>query len=344
MKKDFVVNVNNLTKGVSEQGFGLILIVDNEHDIPYTLISEAPALTQMDGITVESKVYKIATKIFSHTPRPQEVAIVGKKIENSAEMGDVLSTEIENLLNELINSQKGDWFFLTSTTNDNVVIEKLSKWSMANEKLYFVTTQDLSIVESIESSNTAIGYHDDEGDYLAEGLAANMAVALPGSITAKFEEVAGSKPSNITLTELNQLHKNNGFSYIRQKGRNYVSEGKMTDGSYIDIILGSYFIKFRLEEALFLLALNNGKIPYSDQGIAMLVAEVENVMRIATRQGIILEKDGRGLYEIIALSRSEVPKNDVANRKYNGISVKATVAGAIHSSEVTIDLVLEEVA
>ncbi len=336
MKKDFVVNVNNLTKGVSEQGFGLILIVDNEHEIPYTLINEASALAKMDGITVDSKIYKIATKIFSHTPRPQEVAVVGKVFQTPL--------EIENLLNELINNQKGDWFFLTSTINDNEVVEKLSKWSMANEKLYFVTTQDLSIVESIESSNTAIGYHDDEEDFLAEGLASNMAVTLPGSITAKFEEVAGSKPSNITLTQLNELHKNNGFSYIRHKGRNYVSEGKMTDGSYIDIVLGSYFIKFRLEEALFLLAMNNGKIPYSDQGIGMLVGEVETVLKIATRQGIILERDGKGVYQITASRRNEVSKNDVANRKYNGISVKATVAGAIHNAEINIDLVLEEVA
>ncbi|WP_132995834.1 DUF3383 family protein [Sporanaerobacter acetigenes] len=343
MIKNFVVNVNNLTKGVTEQGFGLILIFDNEHDLPYTLISNPAELLPTEGaepgikdITVDDKVYKIAQKIFMHTPRAQEVVVFGKVIEDAS--------GIETALNELINQQKNDWFTLVTTTNTTEVIEKLSKWVMANEKLYFVTTQDLSIVGNIESTNTAIGYHNDKEDFLAEGLASNMAMALPGSITAMYEEVAGSKPSNITLTELKELHKNNGFSYIRSKGRNFVSEGKMTDGSYIDVVLGSYFIKFRLEEALFLLALNNGKIPYSDQGIAMLVAEVENVMRIATRQGIILEKDGRGLYEIIALSRSEVPKNDVANRKYNGISVKATVAGAIHSSEVTIDLVLEEVA
>lgn len=339
MIKDFKVNVNNLTQGVSEQGFGLILIFDNEHELPYTLISNPSELIPKEptegSITVDSKVYKIAQKIFSHTPRPQEVAVFGKVTE--------LASEIETALNELINNQNSDWFTLVTTTNTTEVINALSKWSMANEKLYFVTTQDLSVVESIESSNTAIGYHDDAEDFVAEGLASNMAMALPGSITAKFETVAGSKPAKISLTELTKLHKDNGFSYIRSKGRNYVSEGKMTDGSYIDIILGSYFIKFRLEEALFLLAMNNGKIPYSDQGIAMIYAEVENVLKIATRQGIILEKDGKGVYQITALRRNEVSKNDVANRVYNGLSVKATVAGAIHNAEINIDLVLEEV-
>jgi len=338
--KDFVVNVSDLTKGVSEQGFGLILIFDNEHDLPYTLIGNPADLLPEEGtepgITVDSKVYKIAQKIFMHTPRPQQVAVFGKATD--------VASEIEIALNELINDQKSDWFYLVTTTSETEVVEKLSLWSVANDKLYFVTTQDLSTVESIESTNTAIGYHDDVNDFLAEGLAANMAMALPGSITAKFQEVAGSKPAQIPLTRLKELHKDNGFTYIRNRGRNYVSEGKMTDGSYIDIVLGSYFIKFRLEEALFLLALNNGKIPYSDQGIAMLMAETETVLKIATRQGIILEKDGKGVYEITALRRNEVSKNDLTNRRYNGITVKATVAGAIHSAEINIDLVLEEVA
>lgn len=339
MKKDFVVNVNNQTKGVSEQGFGLILVFDHKNNIPYMEIGNATDLTDVEEITVDSDVYKIVQKVFSAKPGPSTVAVAG--------MGGGLEgeTDIEEALNKLIDEQNNDWFTLVTTDNSNETIAKLSKWASANDKLYFVTTQDLTIVEDIESSNTAIGYHDKEDDYVAEGLASNMAMALPGSITAKFEEIEGSTPSNITLTELNKLHKDNGFSYIRSKGRNYVSEGKMTDGSYIDTILGSYFIKFRLEEALFLLAMNNGKIGYDDGGgIGMMVGEVETVLKTATSQGIILKKDDKGVYEITALRRSEVSKNDVANRRYNGISVKATVAGAIHTAEINIDLVLEEVA
>lgn len=336
MITNFVVQVNNLTQGVTEQGFGLVLVTDNEHDIPYTLVSSASELTEIEGVTVDSKVYLMVQKLFASTPSPQEVAVFGDKLI-------VDSSALETELNGLMNEQKGDFFYLTSTMNDNLTITKLSKWALANEKLYFTTTQDLTVVEGIESPNTVIGYHEKKTDYFTEGLARNLALALPGSITAMYETIPGSVPSNIKLTELKKLHKDNGVSYIRNKGRNFVSEGKATDGSYVDITIGSYFIKARLEEALFLLAMNNGKIPYSDRGIGMLVAETENILKIATRQGIILEKDGRGVYQITALSRSEVLKNDVANRKYNGINVKATVAGAIHDSVISIDLVIEEV-
>ena len=65
-------------------------------------------------------------------------------------------------------------------------------------------------------------------------------------------------------------------------------------------------------------------------------------MLFRSRQGIILEEDGKGVYTITALGRNEVLKNDVANRYYGGLSVTAVVAGAIHSAEITINLVLSE--
>ena len=334
MKKSFIVNVNNNTKGVSSQGFGLILAFDNENEIPYMEIGSASDLTDIEGVTVDSKVYKVVQKIFMAKPGPVEVAVFGTVA--------IDASEVEEALNTLLDEQKNDWFTLTMTDNSTETLTRISKWVTANDKLLFSTTQDIGLLATIESANTAIGYHEEEEDFFAEGLASNMAMALPGSITAKFEEIQGSLPSNITLTELNQLHQDNGFSYIRSKGRNFVSEGKMSDGTYIDITLGSYFIKFRLEEALFLLAMNNGKIPYSDKGIAMIVAEVETIMKTATRQGIILEEDGMGVYKIEALRRNEMLKNDIANRVYDGVSVTAVVAGAIHDATITINLVLSE--
>lgn len=334
MKLDFIVNVNDRTKGVSEQGFGLILAFDHENQIPYQEVGDAASLLDIDGITVESPIYKMVQKVFMASPSPQEVAVYGELATGS--------TEVETALIELINNQKNDWFGLISTDNSDETIEALTGFAMANDKIFYSTTQNLALFKTVEGKNTSLAYHQDPTDYVGEGLAANMSVALPGSKTAKFEEVQGSRPSSITLTELNELHKDNGYSYIRSKGRNYISEGKTMDGSYLDIVLGSYFIKFRLEEALFLLAVNNGKIPYSDRGIAMLVAEVEAILKTATRQGIILEEDGKGVYNITALRRNEMLKNDVANRVYDGITVEAVVAGAIHNATITIDLVLSE--
>ncbi len=334
MLKSFIVNVNDLTKPTTEEGLGRIFIIDSDNDIPYGAVEELEDLPV--EVTPETKLYKLVKKMFLCSDKLEEIVVYGDTTIEDEE-------SLETTLNKLLDEQKSDWFFLASTINDGPSVKKLAQFAENNDKVYFATIQDLSIVENLkETKNTAIGYHENETDFLAEGLMVNMAMSLAGSRTAKFEQVPGSVPSDISLKEIKKLHKDNGFTYIRSKGVNYVSEGKMTDGSYIDITLGAYFIKFRLEDALFMLAINNPKVGYNDIGIGMMVAEAETVLKRATAQGIILSEGGKGAYEVTALTRKEMPRSEVANRRYNGIFAKAIVDGAIHDGEVTINLVLGE--
>ena len=118
MKKDFVVNVNNKTKGVSEQGFGLILVFDHENEVPYMEISNAADLLDK-GITVDDKGYKIVQKIFMQKPSPVEVAYFGKVTAEAS--------EVETALLGLLNEQKSDWFVFTTTDNSNETLKNNTK-------------------------------------------------------------------------------------------------------------------------------------------------------------------------------------------------------------------------
>lgn len=328
MKKDFIVNVNLRTQGVTERGFGTILILDHEKEVPYTICN---SISDLEGYSPEDKVYKIASRIFGQNPAPQEVAIAGTVTTEP--------TELVAFLNNLVETDS-DWFFLVCTDNSNNTVKALSNWINTQEKMYFVTSQDLELVEELESSQTVFMYHDDEEAYVAEGLASYLATAPVGGVTAKFKTINGVQAANITATELNRLHENGGFSYVRKMGVLQTTEGLTTDGSYIDLTIGSFFIKFRIEEEVMLMAVNNEKIPYSNTGIAMLVGVVDSVLKRATNQGIVLEEDGKGVYEISYIPREDMPKNKIANREYDGIKATATIAGAIHTGTITIDLVL----
>ena len=329
MIRDFVVNVNLKTTGVSERGFGTILILDTTKDVEYTLCGGIEDVAE--EFAVEDKAYKIATRIFGQNPAPQEVAIAGKETESE--------TELVAFLNNLIETES-DWFFLVCSDNDNKVVKALSGWIDTQEKMYFATTQDLELVEDIESDNTAIMYHDDEDAFVAEGLASYLATAPVGGVTAKFKTINGVTAANIGATELKALHKNGGFSYIKKMGVLQTTEGYVTSGSYIDLTMGSYFVKFRIEEEAMLMAVNNDKIPYSNTGIGMLVGVVDTVLKRATLQGIVLEEEGKGVYEIAYIPREDMPKNKIANREYDGVRASATIAGAIHNGTINIDLVL----
>ena len=431
--KDFIVNISKLTKAVRQQGFGLILILDTEHDLEYGLYNDLTSV----GETIEpsSTAYKIASRIFAQKPSPVEVAIAGTRqlefqkgtkgvytltlnsafTENekiqingnvfvckngadekknefatgqvSSQVGALKSLlekfennfEITNTTNTIVFTQKiigdgsipvitlgkektsiaethkavldkglipflsqttakhSEYFFLVCTKNDSDTIVKLSEFIDTQDKMYFVTSQMLSAPKLVRSENTVIMYHNDTQAYVAEGLASYLTTAKVGGVTAKFKSINGVKEADISSTELSQLHKDNGFSYIDKYGILQTTEGKTTSGEYIDVVMGAYWIKFKMEEGLVYLSVNTGKIGFDNEGISKMIDVCNRVLKkAAIEQNIVLvSADGTPQYKIDYIPREDTDPNDVANRKYNGINWTAKLSGAIHKSTVS---------
>ncbi|MDO4719640.1 MAG: DUF3383 family protein [Peptostreptococcaceae bacterium] len=433
--KDFVVNITKLTRAVHQRGFGLILIYDTEHDQPYALYDNIAAVAEAFPVT--SKAYKIASRIFGQTPRPQQVAIAGnttheetagtkavhtltlqtkmedgdsfhingmaffcvadnpKAEKNQFQAGEITAelTALKPLVEKYepdfdiavsgstmtftqkipgdgeapAVSIKGagkasvantipavlpkglvaflnqttekypDFFFLVSTDNTPDTIERLSGWIDTQEKMYFVTAQNLQAPKLVRSENTVVMYHDDENAYVAEGLASYLTTAKVGGVTAKFKEIKGVKEAKINATQLSNLHKANGFTYIEKMGLLQTTEGKATNGEYIDVVMGAYWIQFKMEEGLAYLAANTPKIGFDNKGIAKMVAVCEHVLRRAAfEQDIILvDSEDNAKFEITYIPRELTDPNDVANRNYTGIKWTAKLAGAIHKATIS---------
>lgn len=325
-KKDFNVDITKLTKAVSQRGFGTILILATDKEHPYTLYNDITALAS--DFAAGTKTNKIASRIFGQSPSPQEVAVVGMDYSTG------LPTDLVDFLSETLD-KNSDWFFLTCDNNTEEVVKALSGFIDTQDKMYFATTQDLTLPSMLESENTAIYYHEDKDAYLGEGMASYFATATVGGVTGKFKTVQGVLAADIGATELAQLHTDNGQSYVRKMGVLQTTEGKTTSGEYIDVVMGAFWIKFKMEEDAAYLSLNTPKIPYSNRGIGMLISVVENVLKRGTLQDIILEEDGKGVYEINYTLRENVSKNDIANRVYNEIKWTATLSGAIHGGTIS---------
>ncbi|HZK01327.1 MAG TPA: DUF3383 family protein [Anaerovoracaceae bacterium] len=326
--KDFVVNITKQTTAISQQGFGLPLILGMDKEHEYTEYTSIDSVSE--DFSETTKEYKIASKLFGQSPAPATIAIYSIDSDDLGEESTLVTA-----LNELVD-ENNDWYFLTCTDNDEETVEALAEWTDAQMKAYFVTTQNLKLTEEMENENTVVFYHDDKDDYVAEGLVAIGAVNDPGSITFKFKTVNGSKAAEISVTELTQLHKDGGNSYIRKMGVLQTTEGKTTSGEYIDVVMGVHWLQARMEEELMYLAVNNKKIPYSNEGIAMLIGVVTSVLQRGADRGIILkDEDGKAVYELDYLKREDVPANDVANRKYNHLKWTAKLEGAIHTSTIS---------
>lgn len=429
--KDFTTNIRKVTKAVSRQGFGLILLLDMEHEVPYTICGSMAEVGEV--VPVGSKAYQIAGRIFAQKPRPEKLAIAGSTqkefvagtkgkytltIATEFTDGDIISVngvkytcrasgavaeknefnsgtkQVEaQVLKELIEKNetsfslsttadtvvftqkiaavgempfvevtgsgkanivktisgekdKGmialltetaqkhkDFFFLVSTENANEDIRQLSAWIDTQEKMYFVTSQSLLTPKLLASEQTVVMYHDKNNAYVAEGLAAYLATAKIGGVTAKFKTIAGVSEAQISETELEELHKNNGFTYLEKMGILQTSEGKTTSGEYIDIVLGSFWIKVTMDAAMASLAAQTEKINFGNDGIAKMVAVCKSVLNRAAEDQGIIEKDenGKGVFEVNYLPKEKVDGNDIANRRYHHVTWTAKLAGAIHT-------------
>lgn len=155
-----------------------------------------------------------------------------------------------------------------------------------------------------------------------------------GSYTADYTALKSTFVDTFTTTEITNIFNDNGNLFHSFYSKNIVEEGRVTDGNtprngeWIDIEIGLDWLEVRMQEAVFLTIVGADKIPYTDEGTATLATAVEGVLIQAQKQGLISE------YSIEREPTSEQTTQDKADRKYNGISWDATLAGAIHTTTI----------
>ena len=324
MVKDFVVNITRATTAVAQKGFGLMLILDDTKEHPYTIYgSIADLAADYDS---QTEVYKIAQSIFSQGL--SEVAVYGEVISTTAGYTDAL---------DALTLENDAWFGLACVDNSDSTIAALETWIGGKEKIYAVTSRNKSIAGT--SNYALIAYHQDK--YLAEALLAYMVKIEIGSATAKFKQLEGMTASDVNLTEFTTLIDNNIIVYVEKYGVLQTANGTMAGGEYLDVILGELWIKARMEEDLASLSLRTPKIPYTNQGIALLIDIASTRLRIAANQGIVaLDDAGNPQFTVTFIPKEEVPLNDIANRTYDFVRWEATLAGAIESGVINGTLTL----
>lgn len=248
----------------------------------------------------------------------------------------VLPTGMIAYLNQ-IREINADPFFLVCSDNSDDTLVKLSEWVDTQEMMYFMTTQNINAPKLVKSENTVVAYHDDPSAFLGEGLASVLTTKTVGGVSAKFKAIKGVKACNITATQLSNLHKSNGFTYIEKAGLLQTTEGKTTSGEWIDVVMGAFWIQFKMEEGIIYLAVNTDKIGYNNQDISKMVAVCNDVLdKAARRQKIVLINSfDIPQYKITYIPREDVDPNDVANRYYDGIEWVAKLDGAIHKATVS---------
>ena len=163
-----------------------------------------------------------------------------------------------------------------------------------------------------------------------------------GSETWKFKQLAGIQVT--TTVHLSPTNENNALGknanlYTLLAGVGHTQEGVMSSARFIDIQRTSDWIEARIEEAIVTLLLNQPKVEYSDAGFTAFYAEIAAVFDLGVSRGALsaLLDDSGDFYRIAIPKAANQLTADRQNRHLPGITAEIQIAGAVHSTIITVN-------
>ena len=327
---DVKVNID-LTKPIGKIGFGIPLILQESATkaIAYTEVSSVAEIVEA-GFVAETKAYKAAQLMFAQANAPKHIAVCAVTTTAAEAMADALLTGKDWRHLIVVNDGEEE----TDVTSVIAAVEKLEG------KMYFVglETDDATTITTTGLRRTVLFYCDAtaEAPVPVAALVGEIAGRAAGSFTYKNMVLTGIPAQDLTATQVEAIHKKGGITFVTKAGDNVTSEGKLAGGEYIDVVDSEDYIIQQLTYKTQKLLNNAAKIPYDNNGIAMLESVAVDVLQGAFNDGMIaINEDGSPAYTVSYAMNEDVSEKDRANRRYIGGNFAFVLAGAIHETEIT---------
>lgn len=199
------------------------------------------------------------------------------------------------------------------------------------------TTDVASVLKSFSYKRTAILYSGTVNDGAAAAWLGGQLPQTPGASTWKFKQLVGIAPDQLTSSQRNTCI---GLPGIPQKNCNIydvvggvpiTEEGIMSGGQFIDLTVFIDWLVSTMQVNVYTLLVQAPKIPYTDQGIAI----VENGVRQTLNQGISNGGiDGNSPVVVNVPAVLDIPVADRAERLLPDVTFSCRLAGAIHFVEI----------
>lgn len=330
MAYDVKVNID-LTKPIGKVGFGVPLILEEnaETAVDYIEVSSIAEVVEA-GFVAESNVYKAALLMFSQNNAPKSIALCAVNTAADVAMADAVLTS--KSWRQLVVVNEGG----TATDVSKVItaVEAL------DGKMYFVGLDvDDSTSITVSGLRRTVLFYCDATEAVPVPVAAlvgEIAGRSAGSFTYKNIILSGIEAQNLTDAQIDAIHKKGGITFVQKAGDNVTSEGKLAGGEYIDVIDSEDYIIQQLAYKTQKLMNTAAKVPFDNNGIAMLESVAVDVLQGAFNQGMIaIKADGSPAYSVAYALSEDVSEKDRANRRYLGGTFSFTLAGAVHEVEIT---------
>ena len=330
MAYDVKVNID-LAKPVGQLGFGvpLILLENADAEVAYTEVSDISEMAAA-GIASGSVAYKAALLMFSQNNAPKTIAVCAVTTPATTALADAVL--VDKGWRQLIVVNGGE----TPST-----VQAISALVEAMDgKMYFANLDvDDTTALTVKGLRRTVLFYCDANEDVPVPVAAlvgETAGRAAGSFTYKNLILKGIAAQELSDQEIEAIHNKGGITFVAKAGDNVTSEGKVAGGEYIDVIDSEDYIIQQLTYKTQKVLNNAAKVPYDNNGIALLESVAKDVLHGAYTNGMIAtNEDGTPGYWLNYALREDTKEADRAARRYIGGSFGFALAGAIHTVEVT---------
>jgi hypothetical protein len=322
--------VIDLAKTAGTLGFGYPLILEENATsaIAYAECSDINAVVKA-GYATTTKVYKAAQLMFMQDHKPSKIAVCS--CSDGADDWLGVEANITKGWRQLVVVNGG----ASSTTATTPAAISTIIEAAKTEKMYFA---NIDMPENLSSAQAAVTDKDrtiqfyytatEDVPVPVAALAGEIGGLTPGAYTVNNMTLKGLTPLELSEDDISNIHGINGITFVLSAGDGVCSEGKTSSGEYIDIVDGNDYVKQQLEYRTQKVFNTNLKVPYTNNGIALLESAAIGVMQDAQNKGIV------DSFEVTYALRENTTAEDRAARRYFGGNCVYTMQGAVHTVEI----------
>jgi hypothetical protein len=308
-------------------------ITVNRQDGPYFSLSEVVAAGFTAAATPE--IYAWASAVFAQDDGVDSL-LIGRI--------DALDANLTASLDAIEAAGANTWYITNIQSRADADIADLAAWTETRNKLAIVQSSDIALAAALALqtagyNRTALIYHDDDTEYLDGAWTSSgggMNLDAPGGVGIwAYRQLDGVPFDDVTAAEATSIYAADANLFGRNKGLSFTSKGTAASSRFLDVQTSIDWVKARTEEEILSLFVGTPtKVPYTNAGINLVAAAIQNVLNRGVNFGHFSPDVAP---TVTAPDVSTISSADKINRELT-LQASAVLAGAIQKVNLTINL------
>jgi len=287
---------------------------------------------------------------------------VSVAVKGNLHLAAPTSTETPSAALNACLRESADWYGVALASRVESDVLDAAEWVESNERLFGVSSDQAGIIDAAVSSDIAskcqqkqyfrthVWYHGQaRTEALEAAIAANRFTYYPGGETWANARLAGVTYDNLAEGQALAAHAKNANTFEQMRNFAVTQNGKVAAGEWIDVIRGRDWLAEQVKINVASQLINaDGKVPYTDAGIQVIVNGIRQALMLGQSRGLIapdeIDDAGRKIpgFVITVPRAASISSNDKANRILRDLKFSARLAGAIHVAEIKGNLTYQQ--